>query len=156
MSRGVRVSDEQREEIRRLWSTGCQRYKIADRYNISESTVTNITKEAEKDLYHQPGKLSASIACEGAGIEAEKDSIQQLRKSEVKQNCILIAEQAITVAGTKTNSIYKLNSRVDTVVIDGTALTAEMEIDRLPEFAQELMEVFNLAKKMNTNRGEIV
>lgn len=155
MPKGVRITDEQREEIRRMWSSGCRQYEIADRYGISKGTVSRINKDAEIDLYHQPGKIAASITCEGVGIEDNKDSIQQPKKEQKPAN-ILVAEQAITVCGLKTNSIYKLNSKTDNITIDGSALTAEMEIDRLPEFAQELMEVFNLAKKMKTNRGEIV
>lgn len=154
MPKGVRITDEQKEEIRRLWSTGCRQYEIADRYGISKGTVSRINKDAEIDLYHQPGKIAATIACEGAGID-KKDSIQQPKKESKPAN-ILVAEQVITVCGMKTNAIYKLNSKLDTIAIDGSALTAELTIDQLPEFAQELMEVFAMAKKMKTNRGEIV
>ena len=156
MPRGVKITNEQREEIRKLWSSGCARYKIADRYGISKETVTKITKDADVDLYHQPGKIAATIACEGVGIEDSKDQIPQPKKSEPKPVNILVAEQLITVCGMKTNCIYKLNSKLDTIAIDGAALTAELTIDQLPEFAQELMEVFAMAKKMKTNRGEIV
>lgn len=155
MPKGVRITNEQRNEIIRMWSSGCRRYEIADRYGITKETVTKVTKDAKIDLYHRPGKIAATIACEGAGIEDKKDLIQQPKK-EPKPANILVAEQAITVCGMKTNAIYKLNSKLDTIAIDGSALTAELTIDQLPEFAQELMEVFNLAKKMKTNRGEIV
>lgn len=155
MPKGVRITPEQKEEIRKLWSSGCQQYKIADRYGLSKSTVSRIAKDSEIDLYHQPGKIAASIACEGVGIEDNKDSIQQPKKEQKSAN-ILVAEQAITVCGLKTNSIYKLNSKIDTITIDAAELTAELTIDQLPEFAQELMEVFAIAKKLKTNRGDIV
>ena len=154
MPKGKVLTPEERAEIRRLWSEGCRRYEIADRYGVCTETITRITKGGQ-DAYHKPGKISATIPCEGCGNETTERKAENVSKSSIeepKPTTILVSESIFNIVGVKTGVTYGINSNADKIKVDGEFISAEIEIDTLAELAKELIDVFKMAKRIKTNK----
>ena len=150
MSRKI-ITMAMKNEIIAMTKNGCTIREICEAVDISKPTVSRIRKEAGlSNMNDKGGKIARTIPL----YEIEKNASATKCTETTDEACppVVIAEQAIAICGTETGTVYKAETRKDTISIDGPIVIGEIKLDQIMGLVNELRGVHNLVSQMKGNR----
>lgn len=143
------IDPEVRNEILMMTQEGHSVTEIHNVTKVSNGTIRKYQQEAglrSDDPTDAGGKISRTIPVKHFDAEEKVEEVLP----------VLLADQEITVVGTETMTKYKAGMLKDTVAIEGESLVGEIKVEDILKLSNELLGVYNIVKKMKSNRFEPV
>ena len=150
MPRGVRLTDEQHDEILKLSEMKLTQNDISERTGVSVPTIRRIQQEA---LIPASNRYKGGVVSSG-NRENPSVGVKSMRE-EYDNDCgVILAEKVVTLVGSRTAFMYTIGTRMKNVLITTNSNEKDfvIEIKDLVAFGNELLDV---ADKLQNLKNEL-
>lgn len=141
--RRVVLTQGQREEVVQMYKDGANQYELADMFDVSQWTISNIVRQSGYDRTHVGGAISRRIKT------LEEHPTPTMPSGTTQHDVSLVVSQRMVVLeGLGTHWKYLVDSQSKVIQIDNGEHSFEIPLEAVDDFVTELQGVARNAQSV--------
>ena len=134
--RRVVLTQAQREEVVQMYKDGTNQYELADMFDVSQWTISNIVRQSGYDRTHVGGAISRRIKT----LEEHPTPTTQSGVSQ-HEIALVVTQRIVVLDGLGTHWKYLVDSQATVVQIDNGDHSFAVPLEVINDFIAELQAV---------------
>lgn len=138
MPRGIYLTAEQKEQIVALYKTGLTQCEVAERFGVSQNTVSRVVHPSGYDRTHIGSQIARSIPV--ANVEPRKGPSEPVQR-ETAKNSFRVTSRTLKLHSEATGHTYTVSTETDVVDVESDNALMQLPIQAIDAFIEELQQI---------------